>query len=158
MFMYGGTVNMKAGVNLIQGYSFSNEESLHRDFALFQQHGIDLIYVNPKWTSIEPSQGNYNTSYLDRIKRVCQIAEEYGIEVCIAFMTNTRSTGATIPSWVSPKRYDTVIKNSNVADAWIDMLRYVASYLSDCINIQAYLPLDEPYFGSWAMRLSCIHH
>lgn len=148
------------GVNyLSSGYAYTMSESvLHRDFQLFEENNVNLIYVNPNWIHIETSIGSYSSPYLTRIRRACEIAGQYGIEVGIAFMTNCRyPSNLTIPRWVenySPykRSFETVLRNLTVRQAWLNMLEHVASYLGDLTNIHSWLPIDEPYFGaSWAV-------
>ena len=142
---YSPVDGMRCGVNyLSSGYAYTMSESvLHRDFQLFEENNVDLIYVNQNWIHIETSIGSYSSPYLTRIRRVCEIAGQYDIEVGIAFMTNCRYPSTlTIPSWVenySPykRSFETVLRNLTVRQAWINMLEHVASYLGDLTNIHS---------------------
>jgi hypothetical protein len=142
------TTPLKAGVNYIEGYTYNTPENeIRKHMQLFKDNDITLIYIDIRWDILETAQGVYSLNYLSRIKKVIDIANEYEIRVGVAWMTNCRSTGGTIPNWVSPRNYKTVVTTSDVRKAWITTHTYVSEYLSTCTNIDSWIPLDEPGTG-----------
>jgi hypothetical protein len=146
---------LKAGVNYLPYNLNVPEIALRRDFQLFQTNKIDFIAIDPRWVDVEPTKGSYSTTILSRMKNIIQIAAEYGISVAVWWMTNTRGTGGTVPSWVSPRKFRTVIMDSTTRQAWLNMLDYVANYLSG-LPIHSWIPIDEPYFDSTCLDVDKI--
>ena len=147
------------GLNYASAYwhldpALTTDEILHRDFRLFQDSKISLICLNVHWSYLEPSMGNYRVSYLDDVIRVCNIANQYGISVVIDFHTLMGNNSYTIPTWVSSRAFNTVMHNSTVRQAWLNMLSFSAGYLNSVPNIHSWHMMNEPYIGSWAVQCS----
>jgi hypothetical protein len=139
--------NVCGGVNYLQGYSYGMTNAvLNNEMQVFKAHKVVLIFVGPRWDKIETSMGVYDDVYLGRVKHVVDVAATYGVQVSITIFTNTVKGSSTIPSWVSPQNYQTVITNATVQNAWVKMLGHVASLFGNTVH--SYIPLDEPIFDS----------
>jgi hypothetical protein len=58
----------------------------------------------------------------------------------------------TIPTWVQSRWFNNVVNNVTARQAWLNMLSFSASYLSDVPNIHSWHMMNEPYIGSWAVQ------
>lgn len=132
--------------------AITTDEVLSRDFTLFQSGKITLICLNVHWSYLEPTMGNYRSSYLDDVIRVCNIADQYGISVIVDFHTLMHSDSYTVPSWVSPRSFNTVMQDPTVKEAWLNMLSFSAEYLTGVSNIHSWHMMNEPYIGEWAVQ------
>jgi hypothetical protein len=135
------------------------DTTLDRDFKLFSDNNIKTLTLAAVWTHLEPSYQNYNYSALNEIKRVCEFAAKYDISIVIDFHTimqvspNTDYSW-TMPSWFSPRLFNTVFTNNTVRQAWLDFLGNCTNYLNGLKNIESWQMMNEPFRGSWACNAS----
>jgi hypothetical protein len=135
------------------------DSTLDRDFKFFSDNNIKTLTLAIIWTHIEPLYQNYNFSALGEIKRVCKFAAKYDISVVIDFHTimqtsPNRDYSWTMPSWFSPRLFNTVFTNNTIRQAWLDFLSNCTYYLKDVNNIDSWQMMNEPFRGSWACNAS----
>jgi hypothetical protein len=153
------STEFKFGINYISAYyhyepRYLTEDVLNRDFALFKQQGLTYITLLMVWKYFEPGYGQYNYAAFADLRRVCEFASKYSLQVIIDIQTQMFANSPKIPDWVRPRMFATVFANSTVHQGWIDFLRYTASYLNDTPNICSWHMMNEPATGSWAGGIS----
>lgn len=79
-------------------------ERMEKDFAMMKKAGINTIRVaESTWSTLEPRDGEFDFSYLDRI---LEKAEEFEMSVIVGTPTYA------IPSWLAKKEPDILVTNS----------------------------------------------
>jgi hypothetical protein len=147
--------DMRFGINYLsttyhyEPHYLSNE-TIERDFALFESHDFKYVSLVAVWKYLEPEYGAYNYAAIDDVKRVCRIASEYNLSVMIDFHTMMKNDSWTMPVWLSPRRFETVLKNNTARQAWLDFLGNYTAYLDDMENIHSWHMMNEPAIGDWA--------
>jgi len=90
---------------------------------------------------------------MNDIIRVCKLAKDYKMSVVFDLHTLMHDNSYTIPTWVSPRKFQTLFDDATVRQAWLNMWTYVMTQLSGIDNIMAWQIMNEPTIASWA--LSC---
>ena len=96
------STEFRYGITYISAYyhyepRYLNDSVLERDFALFKQQGLRYITLVAVWSYLEQSMGNYNDAALDDLKRVCEFAANYSLQVIIDFHTEMFVDNPKIP-------------------------------------------------------------
>lgn len=68
----GGALNE----NGRRDYPFNFDESVISRLA---ENGFNLVRLGMTWDAVEPEPGKYDEEYLDRVEKVCDLCEKYGI-------------------------------------------------------------------------------
>lgn len=113
--------------------------------------GFNVIRLPVSWAELEPSFGEFSTSYLDAVKKIVDLAAENGMYVVVD-MHQFKMDG--FPAWVLPK-----LKTSDQAAAafWhnsalqqelVETWKALASLLRDRSAVAGYDLLNEPYGGT----------
>jgi preprotein translocase subunit Sss1 len=148
------STNQKHGITYLSTHwhyeaNYLSDEEIHRDFTLFQSQGISNITLVAIWKHIEPTQGEYNIEALDDLVRVCTIAEEYGLGVIIDFHTLMQEDSFTMPEWIHPKKFETVIDDENARESWLNYLDFCVEYLNDEPVVTSWHMMNEPARLEW---------
>jgi hypothetical protein len=152
---------LEIGINYLATHywydeSYLSDTELDRDLSIFSDNGMQFIIICAMWAALEPAQGSYNYTRFDNLKHVCNEAANYNLRVIIDFHTlmNTVGESWTMPSWLSPRRFNTVFTNTSIRQAWLDFLGNFTNYVKDVENIDSYLMMNEPYRQSWGCDVS----
>ncbi|MGA2308427.1 MAG: cellulase family glycosylhydrolase [Candidatus Bathyarchaeia archaeon] len=132
-------------------------ETIERDFELFNSHGLKYVNLVAVWKYLEPSLGYYNYTALNDLKRVCNYALQYGLSVIIDFHTSVKKTSDgywTMPDWLSPRCFETVFNNATARGAWLDFLGNCTAYLDSEESIYSWHMMNEPAIGDWACNVT----
>ncbi len=113
-----------------------------RDFETIASWGFNLIRLPIGWCHIEPQPGVYNATYLDQIKRVVSLANEYGIYVILDMncMPAWTQIGVSSICIGSPSLWENSTLIENLAASW----GYVASSFSNDPGVLGYDIYNEP--------------
>jgi sugar phosphate isomerase/epimerase len=60
---------------------------LRKDFASFKRNKIDTISLSLYWFRIETGFRTYNDKFLNDVKRVCNVANEFDIDTMVTLHT-----------------------------------------------------------------------
>jgi Cellulase (glycosyl hydrolase family 5) len=132
---------------------YLSNETMMRDFDLFRHEGISNITLAIVWSSIESQKGTYNDGYLRDIIRVCKIAETRNISVTIDFHTLMHNDSFTMPSWLTPNKFETVIKDPAARQSWLNFINHCISQLKNVPNITSWQMMNEPAIADWAAHV-----
>jgi parallel beta-helix repeat protein len=150
---------MRFGVNYLsthyhyeQGY-LSNE-TLERDFSLFQEQGLEYITLCAVWKYLEPERGVYNDGAIDDLMRVCSVAVEHDLKVIIDFHTMMNEGSWTMPTWLVPQKFEAVFLNETARQAWLNFLDHCAARLNDSDSIWSWNMMNEPARREWACNVT----
>jgi len=151
--------DMEYGVNYLSTWwhyepKYLSDQELDNDFRLFSDNSLKYVTLVVVWKYIEPALGNYNHTALDDLKRVCQFAAQHGLQAIIDFHTMMQENTFTMPTWLSPRKFETVLKNTTAKQAWLNFLDHTVSYLSTIENIHSWHMMNEPARGSWACNVT----
>jgi hypothetical protein len=138
------------------GWNYADSVAhLKSDFALFKQNNITLICLWLHWYKIQPrSSSSYDDAFLGRVKTVCTVANEYGIEVDIDFHSGCGSYKRYgLPNWFSGT-FDKVATTSTAKMQWINMEKHVVQYLSAVPNIRSWQLFNEPWADTSSLQTS----
>jgi hypothetical protein len=138
------------------GWSYSDSETrLRSDFACFKQNGITLICLWLHWYKVQPrSSSSYDDAFLARVKKLCSIANEYGLLVDIDFHSGCGSYKRYgLPNWFSGT-FDKVATTSTAKTQWINMEKHVVQYLSTVPNIRSWQLFNEPWADTSSLQTS----
>lgn len=146
---------MGYGVNYLSTWwhyepKYLSDQELNSDFRLFKDNGLNYITLVAVWSYLEPTRGNYNDTALGDVKRVCQLAAAYGLQVIIDFHTLMDENSFTMPAWLSHRKFETVFRDTTARNAWLNFLDHCVTYLSTVNNINSWHMMNEPARGSWA--------
>ena len=150
---------MRLGVNYLsthyhyEPYYLSDEE-LDRDFGFFRDQGLVYVTLCAVWKYLEPELGNYNENAIDDLVRVCNFASEYNLKVIIDFHTMMSNNSWTMPTWLSPRKFETVFTNETARLAWLNFLNHCAERLNSSESIWSWNMMNEPARGEWACDVS----
>lgn len=167
------------GVNYLSRYhmyssNYTTNDILHRDFSLFEQDGINVISLSLYWYRLEgnirgsydgeylpyPEEigGLYGDQFLDEVKRVCRIANEYGLKVLLAIHTlwsETDSTWCTPDYVLDPVTGENmglaIVRSEDMKQAFLDMFTHVVQYMADDTPFYGWAILNEPWY--WPLEL-----
>ena len=147
------------GINYLSTYNhyepqYLSDEQINQDFSLFQNQGITYLTLCAFWKQLEPKLGEYNDTALAEIQHVCDLASNYNFKVIIDFHTKMNNNSWTMPTWLSPCKFETVFFNSTIQEAWLNFLDHCASQLNDTTNIWSWHMMNEPARGNWACNVS----
>jgi hypothetical protein len=129
-------------------------ETTDRDFKLFKEQGLEYVTLAAIWKYLEPTLGTYNDLALNDMKIVCNVAADYGLKIIIDFHTMMQNDSFTMPTWLSPRKFETVFTNSTVHAAWLNFLDHCVAFLCDTANIQSWHMMNEPALGEWACNVT----
>jgi hypothetical protein len=148
---------MKYGLDYSSsGWNYSDSEAhLRSDFARFKQNNITLICLWLHWYNVQPrSSSSYDDAFLGRVKKLCLVANEYGIEVDIDFHSGCGSYKRYgLPHWFSGT-FDKVATSSTAKAQWINMEKHVVQYLSSVPNIRSWQLFNEPWADTSSLQTS----
>jgi len=74
------------------------------DARFLQQLGMNVVRLGAMWGGMEPSEGAYNQTYMDEIKKIVRMCEKHDIQVLIEFHQDGLSEvfcGEGIPWWAA---------------------------------------------------------
>lgn len=159
---------IEKGVNYLSLYhmysgEYTTDDILRRDFSRFKQDGINVISLSLYWYRLEghvrgsydgihPDGSPYGKRFLDDIKRVINIADEYNIKVLITFHTFWGDDSAwCTPDYVidpvSGKNIGlAIVRSEEMKKAFIEMFSHTVSYLAGTKGIWAWAILNEPWY------------
>jgi len=131
------------------GWSYAESNTtLQLDFGRFDASNIRLICPWLHWSKIETSRGVYSTTFLNNLRRVCQVADDYNIDVDIDFHSGAGASKTYgLPSWFTSMGYDfdDVATNATIKGWFIDMEEYAVTYLDVEPNIRSFHLMNEWY-------------
>ena len=130
------------------------DSTIRRDFNLFRREGVSNITLAIVWPTIESQKGTYDDDRLKDIIRVCKIAQQYNLSVTIDFHTLMHNNSYTIPSWVTPKTFETVIIDPITRQSWLKFINHCVSQLKDVTNISSWEMMNEPAIADWAAEVT----
>ncbi|KAJ3139399.1 hypothetical protein HK100_011674 [Physocladia obscura] len=73
------------------------------DAAVLAQYGVTAIRLGIMWPGVEPTEGNYNQTYLDEMAKIVQFCSDVGIYVLLDFhqdILSERFCGEGVPSYI----------------------------------------------------------
>ena len=73
-----------------------------KDAALLQSLGFNFIRLSIFWEGVEPARGQYNSAYIEQVKRVMDVCEKFGIAVLLDLHQDAGSRkycGEGMPDW-----------------------------------------------------------
>ncbi|XHH09888.1 MAG: hypothetical protein ACFCUE_04470 [Candidatus Bathyarchaeia archaeon] len=162
------SVQFQIGVNLLSTYhqyspKYTTDAILNRDFAKFQNDGITVISLSLYWYRIEGNtQGSYNgtlpdgsiygDAFLDNVKHVITVANQYGIKVLVTFHTlwgddSSWCTPDYVVDPVSGKNIGlAIVRSPEMRQAYINMVGHTTNYLAGTPGIWAWAVLNEPWY------------
>lgn len=130
---------------------YTTNEVLERDFQRFKSDGLGSITLTLYWYRVESDRGNYDTRFLDEIKRVIGIADFYGLKVQVAIMTLWGEDSM----WCTPEYVVdpltglniglAVARSDEVKQDFINMFSFTVDYLKDTEGIWCF-SLNEPWY------------
>ncbi|KAI8852499.1 glycoside hydrolase superfamily [Chytridium lagenaria] len=89
--------------------SFHPSRSFSREDAeIFEELNLNTIRLGVHWAGVEPVRGQYNTTYLETMRRLVEIAAERGIYVIIEFHQDVLASqfcGHGVPDWFVKKEW-----------------------------------------------------
>lgn len=141
---------------------YTTDDILHRDFSRFKNDGINYISLTLFWYRLEgDTRGDYGgtdeygTTYgepfLDDVKRVIAVADQYGLKVMLSIHTlwGPDSTWCTPDYVIDPvtglNEASAVVRSQEMRDAFIDMFFHTVDYLKGTQNIWCWA-LNEPWY------------
>jgi endo-1,4-beta-mannosidase len=127
--------------------------TINRDFSLFQHEGIINITLAIVWASVESKKGTYNDNITNNIIRVCKIAQAYNLSVTIDFHTLMHNNSFTIPNWLTPNKFETVIIDPTARQSWLNFINHCVSQLKNVTNISSWQMMNEPAIADWAAQV-----
>lgn len=150
---------MKFGINYFSTHThyephYLSDEELHRDFALFQEQGLEYITLCAIWKYHEPELGVYNETAINDLIRVCDFASQYNLKVIINVYTKMQIDSWTMPEWLSPRKFETVFLNSTAREAWLNFLEHLAESLDEQESIWSWNMMNEPARREWGCNVT----
>jgi hypothetical protein len=151
-------LNYKYGLNYLSTNwhyeaKYLSEDTITRDFDLFRHEGISNITLAIVWSSIESQRGTYNDGFLKDIINVCKIAQTRNISVTIDFHTLMHNNSFTIPNWLTPNKFETVITDPAARQSWLNFINHCVSQLKNVTNITSWEMMNEPAIADWAAQV-----
>lgn len=163
------TPERAVGVNYLSTYhlysaKYTTNAALNRDFSKFNQDGISVINLSLYWYRLEGNtRGSYNGTlpdgsyygdrFLDDVKRVTAIANQYGIKVQISFHTlwgNDDSPWCTPNYVIDPVTGNNtglaIVRSDEMRQAFIAMFTHAVTYLAGTPGIMGWAILNEPWY------------
>ncbi len=167
------SLQIKVGVNYLSLYhmysdKYTPDDVLRRDFSRFQRDGVSVICLSLFWYRLEGNtQGDYDGEYLpypqevggffgerflDNVKRVIEVAQEYDVKVLLAFNTlwGDDSSWCTPDYVIDPVTGKNIglaiVRNEDMKQAFIDMFNHTVAYLAGTPGIWAWAILNEPWY------------
>lgn len=165
--------DINIGLNYLSLYhmyssEYTTDEILHRDFSRFQNDGINVISLSLYWYRLEGNSrgdydgeylytidginGYYGERYLDDIKRVIKIANDYNVKIMITIHTvwGTESDWC-IPDYVidpvsGEQDCFAIVRSEEMKQSFIEMFTHTINYLANTPNICAWAILNEPWY------------
>jgi len=74
------------------------------DAQLLQQLGMNALRLGVMWGGVEPAPGEYNQSYVDELKKIVRMCEDFDVQVVLDFHQDSLSEafcGEGIPWWAA---------------------------------------------------------
>ncbi len=137
-----------------------------QDFEIMASWGFNIVRLPVDWSWIEPEPGEFNQSYLNQVKKVVAMANEYGIYVVIDMHQLDWSPvfwiwggdnglrGDGLPAWAVPYQQQTTTalekdkayfwSNLTVEQDFASMWEYVASQFANDSGVLGYDLFNEP--------------
>jgi len=163
----GKIVYVNRGLNYLSLYhEYSRENTpdsvLRRDFSRFIMDGINAISLSLYWYRLEgdtrgdydgsrPGLGPFGDRFLDNVKRVCRIANEYGLRVILTIHTlwNKEDGAWSTPAYVFDPvdhviQQLAIVRSEDMKQAFLDMFAHVVQYMADT-PVYAWALLNEPW-------------
>jgi hypothetical protein len=158
-----GQTLVKMGINYSSAWhlyssAYTTDEILNRDFARFNQDGIEYICLYLYWYRLEGNtRGDYTSSktfgdaYLKDVARVIGAAHSHGIKVMVTISTLWGADG----EWCTPdyvidpvtgKNHAlAVIRSKEMNQAFLDVFTHTVEYLMGTAGIWSWA-LNEPWY------------
>jgi hypothetical protein len=123
---------------------YLSDAEIHRDFRLFRDNGLSIVTLVTVWKYIEPSPGVYNDEAIDDIIHICEIADEYNLQIIIDFHTMMQLESFTMPEWMNPRKFEQVFRDQKTREAWLNYLDHCVDILCEVDNIHSWHMMNEP--------------
>ena len=133
---------------------YLTDQVLNRDFKLFKEQGFRYVTLPIIWKYFEPTKGSYNEDALDDIERVCNFAAKYKLKIIIEFYTMMQEDTFTMPTWLSPRKFEQVFLDPTIKQAWLNFQDHCARRLNNIENIYSWHMMNEPARKEWACDVS----
>ena len=130
------------------------EASTVRDFSFFASQGVNTVILCPRWITLEPKEGVYNTQLIANLRRICQLAAKDGLEVVIDFHVMSFKGNLHDPTWLPNRDLTNIITNDRYRADFLATSKYLASQLTDEPNVHSFSMLDEPQLGSTQLNVN----
>ena len=148
------SADLQFGINYYATYHHYEEQyylsndTLDRDFSLFQNQGIKFVILEAIWAYHERTEGNYNEEAIEDLIRVCSFAAKYDLSVVIDFHTRMGSNSWTMPTWLTNRNFETVLLNETAKQSWLNFLSHMAYSLNNLSNLESWQMMNEPGWQS----------
>jgi hypothetical protein len=124
------------------------EASTVRDFQFFASQGVKIVVLSPRWITLEPEEGVYNTKLIANLKRICELADADGMSVVIDFHVMSLKGNLHDPTWLPNRDLTNIITDTRYRDDFIAASKYLASQLDEEPNIHSFAMINEPHLGA----------
>jgi hypothetical protein len=140
-----------SGVNyLSDGNQWAESNAtLAGDFAFFNATGVRHISIRVMWSCMEPTIGSINPTDLYNVKRVLQIAQEFGLLVDVTFWTQF-GYSLGLPGYIHS--YFDLIQNSTAQTLYLNYLALVVNDLKGYPVIESWAVMNEPWYNTPSQR------
>ncbi|MFA5890294.1 MAG: cellulase family glycosylhydrolase [Actinomycetota bacterium] len=165
---------------ILRGIAMINKASPYlpnfgaQDFALVRSWGMNSIRLGTSWRAIEPTKGEYDTGYLDRLAGFARAATDAGLYVIVDMhqdlwggpwgngapdwatdetcphVDSASYTGAWATNYLSPAvmcAFTNFWTSAELQDHYTKVWREVASRMADNPMVIGYDLMNEPYQG-----------
>jgi len=147
---------MRLGVNYLSdgnAYGDTTNSVLTRDFTFFRNNNITDVMIRLVWSAVESdTQGVYETSTINNVKRALTIADSLGLKVHISFWTHFQEYATwSVPAYVKDPYTGkqitlAIVRSDSMKQAWLNMVRYVVTQLQSYHAIAAWHIMNEPMY------------
>jgi beta-galactosidase len=101
---------------------YMSQDRMDKDFAMMKQAGMNCVRIaESTWSTLEPQEGVFNFSYIDR---VLEKAKQYDLQVIIGTPTYA------VPAWLVKKEPDVMVTTQN------GRARYGSRQIMDITNLE----------------------
>lgn len=128
------------GVNYVPSqdwmYQWMNidENAVRRDFESIAALGMDHVRVFPLWPVLQPNRGLIRQSALADVRRVVEIAAEFGLDVFVDAIQGHMSGYDFVPNWLLNWHRGNMFTDDGAVDAQVNLVGAIGAYLDDLDN------------------------
>lgn len=127
-------VNYVPSVDWMFQWMNIDSDVIRHDFEAIARLGMDHVRVFPLWPVLQPNRGLIRQKALDDVRRVVEIAGEFGMDAFVDVIQGHMSGFDFVPTWLLNWHRGNMFTDDGAIQAQVDLIRAIEASVTDLDN------------------------